>query len=231
MGISNKKELKQIVELNTTTELKDFLIQSSNHVNQFYNMLQENDKNSKQYLERYFVINHNAQYKSILVLKELIALSETNITELERIFNKSKKHIAVLSKLLETDNLIDTRKLHFSVSNCLKLKASEYQWKSKDYSKIFNDSVNFVMDFDNTFYFNIRYNTTEKDAILEELKESLVDYSYDFNDKSIKEFNKYLVDTSRDLGTINTKLLKVSKGLPLEFQERLKEIDIYKKNR
>lgn len=228
----NKKELKNIQELSTQNEIKEFLTNISEYLTRYGKMLEKNEKETKACLERYYVLTFNYQKKGIILLKSLLNLAFTDLKKFEELYNRSKPQIDKLNSYLVDESFIEKQELLLAVSNSFKELVSINQWKERDYRKIFNSSVSFVMDFDSVSYAKLNFNSELKQATLTDLVLILKNYNLpnvDFEQLSVSELHKKLVKDSREVSDFQKRLFKITKGyLTSEDLEKLNAVDSYK---
>lgn len=210
MKIFKRSMKKRIEKIETDKEIKEVLETIYEYKNNTEQMFILQEKECKNSLERLYLTSNNPQQKILDIATIILKESLNSISSLENIFNKNSKQYLKVKKILEEQSVVDNHKKLYAVSSAFKELCSEEQWKNKDFKKYFKDSIDFVTDFDELYFYQIKFCKEHKAELLEKIKQKLVNYGFYYNNIDVME--KDLIDTSKNMRNLQKNIEKIGKG-------------------
>lgn len=219
MKIFKRSMKKRIKKIETDKEIKEVLETIYEYKNDTEQMLILQEKECKNSLERLYITSNNPQQKILDIATIILKESLNSISRLENIFKKNSNQCLKVKKILEEQSVVDNHKKLYAVSSAFKELCSEEQWKSKDFKKYFKESIDFVTDFDELYFHQIKFCKEHKSELLEKIKQKLVNYGFYYNNIDVME--KDLIDTSKDMINLQKNIEKIGKNF---FKTEHKEV-------
>lgn len=204
---------KKIERLDTTSILKDFLISALDYVEGTNEMLDSQEKETKNNLERLYITANNPQQNMIDNLDMLINIA---IKDVKRIEEQYLIHNNQYTKVKEMLDNYDIRKEHnklFAVSASFKELASLEQWKGREYKKYFNNTVTFISDFDEKYFHEIIFNGHYKKELLQRIKTEMLNYGFNYDSVTVEAFEKEIKESSKLIRNMQINFEKLVKNL------------------
>lgn len=203
---SMKKRIKKIKTDKKIKEVLETLYEYKNNTEQMFILQEKECKNS---LERLYITSNNPQQKILDIATIILNESLNNISYLENIFNKHSKQFIKVKKILEDQSVVDDHKKLYAVSSAFKELCNEEQWKNRNFKKYFNDSIDFVTDFDKLYFYQIKFCKEYKSELLEKIKQKLVNYGFYY--KNIDDMEKDFIVTSKSMRKLQKNMEKIGK--------------------
>lgn len=201
---------KKLEEIEMDIELKEFLLNLNKYKKEYDLMIKENEKISKKDFTKLFLLDNNVHNQIIANTNKILNLANKDYKKIIVYYGKHNKQFKRTAKILnDNKDLADKQEELFAVNASFKELASEQQWKTNTYFKMFNNTINFVTEFDTKYFHEIDISPTEKHSVLTMLKEKLKTYGFIYKD--INELEDKLTNNSKIIKNFQKNLYYVAK--------------------
>lgn len=201
---------KKLEEIEMDIELKEFLLNLNKYKKEYDLMIKENEKISKKDFTKLFLLDNNVHNQIIANTNKILNLANKDYKKIIVYYGKHNKQFKRTAKILnDNKDLADKQEELFAVNASFKELASEQQWKTNTYFKMFNNTINFVTEFDTKYFHEIEISPTERHSVLTMLKEKLKTYGFVYKD--INELEDKLTNNSKIIRNFQKNIYYVAK--------------------
>lgn len=201
---------KKLEEIEMDIELKEFLLNLNKYKKEYDLMIKENEKISKKDFTKLFLLDNNVHNQIIANTNKILNLANKDYKKIIVYYGKHNKQFKRTAKILnDNKDLADKQEELFAVNASFKELASEQQWKTNTYFKMFNNTINFVTEFDTKYFHEIEISPTERHSVLTMLKEKLKTYGFIYKD--INELEDKLTNNSKIIRNFQKNIYYVAK--------------------
>lgn len=201
---------KKLEEIEMDNELKEFLLNLNKYKKEYDLMIKENEKISKKDFTKMFLLDNNVHNQIIANTNKILNLANKDYKKIIVYYGKHNKQFKRTAKILnDNKDLADKQEELFAVNASFKELASEQQWKTNTYFKMFNNTINFVTEFDTKYFHEIEISPTERHSVLTMLKEKLKTYGFVYKD--INELEDKLTNNSKIIRNFQKNIYYVAK--------------------